>query len=133
MLYYVFDWLDTTYDIPGAGVFRFLSFRAAMAVITSLVITLFLGKRIIGQLLRLQVGETIRLPSGVSFSSAGQQSSVTPEDIGLPQQAREGGRARVEPVGHAALVILRRRREVLMHGIPRRVIARHHRDGWHRS
>ncbi|MFM9007915.1 MAG: phospho-N-acetylmuramoyl-pentapeptide-transferase [Bacteroidota bacterium] len=60
MLYYLFDWLDATYDIPGAGVFRFLSFRAAMAVITSLVITLFLGKRIIGQLLRLQVGETIR-------------------------------------------------------------------------
>jgi phospho-N-acetylmuramoyl-pentapeptide-transferase len=60
MLYYLFDWLDKTYDFPGAGVFRFLSFRAAMAVITSLVITLFLGKRIIRHLLKLQVGETIR-------------------------------------------------------------------------
>ncbi|MBL7924467.1 MAG: phospho-N-acetylmuramoyl-pentapeptide-transferase [Bacteroidia bacterium] len=60
MLYYLFDYLDKTYDFPGAGVFRFLSFRAAMAIITSLVITLFLGKGIIRQLLRLQVGETIR-------------------------------------------------------------------------
>ncbi len=60
MLYYLFEYLDKAYDIPGAGVFRFLSFRAAMAIITSLVITLFLGKRIIAQLLRLQVGESIR-------------------------------------------------------------------------
>ncbi len=60
MLYYLFEYLDAAYDLPGAGVFRFLSFRAAMAIITSLVITLFLGKRIIRQLLRLQVGETIR-------------------------------------------------------------------------
>jgi phospho-N-acetylmuramoyl-pentapeptide-transferase len=60
MLYYLFEYLDKAYDIPGAGVFRFLSFRAAMAIITSLVITLFLGKRIIALLLRMQVGETIR-------------------------------------------------------------------------
>ncbi|MFM1744251.1 MAG: hypothetical protein RLZZ630_188 [Bacteroidota bacterium] len=60
MLYYLFDYLDKVYDFPGAGVFRFLSFRAALAIITSLVITLFLGKRIIGSLLRMQVGETIR-------------------------------------------------------------------------
>lgn len=60
MLYYLFDYLDKVYDLPGAGVFRFLSFRAALAIITSLVITLFLGKRIIGILLRMQVGETIR-------------------------------------------------------------------------
>lgn len=60
MLYYLFDYLDKMYDIPGAGVFRFLSFRASMAIITSLVITLFLGKRIIRHLLRMQVGETIR-------------------------------------------------------------------------
>ena len=60
MLYYLFDYFDKAYDIPGAGVFRFLSFRASMAIITSLVITLFLGKRIIRHLLRMQVGETIR-------------------------------------------------------------------------
>lgn len=60
MLYYLFDYLNKHYDIPGAGLFRFLSFRAAAAIITSLGLTLFLGKRIIGLLQRLQVGETIR-------------------------------------------------------------------------
>lgn len=60
MLYYLFSYLDRVYDFPGAGVFRFLSFRAAMAVITSLVITMLLGKRIIALLLKMQVGETIR-------------------------------------------------------------------------
>lgn len=60
MLYYLFEYLDKVYDFPGAGVFRYLSFRAALAIITSLVITLFLGKRIIARLLALQVGETIR-------------------------------------------------------------------------
>jgi phospho-N-acetylmuramoyl-pentapeptide-transferase len=59
MLYYLFNYLDTL-DFPGAGLFRFLSFRASLAIITSLVITLFLGKRIIALLLRMQVGETIR-------------------------------------------------------------------------
>ena len=60
MLYYLFDYLNKHYDIPGAGLFKFLSFRAAASIITSLGITLFLGKRIIGLLQRLQVGETIR-------------------------------------------------------------------------
>lgn len=60
MLYYLFEYLDKVYDLPGAGVFRFLSFRAALAIITSLIISLFLGKRIIAWLLKLQVGETIR-------------------------------------------------------------------------
>ncbi|MFM7017069.1 MAG: phospho-N-acetylmuramoyl-pentapeptide-transferase [Bacteroidota bacterium] len=60
MLYYLFDYLDRVYDIPGAGVFRYISFRSAMALITSLMITLVFGKRIINILLKLQVGETIR-------------------------------------------------------------------------
>jgi phospho-N-acetylmuramoyl-pentapeptide-transferase len=60
MLYYLFNYLDKAYDLPGAGLFRFLSFRAAMAIITSLVITLFLGKPIIRLLLKMQVGETVR-------------------------------------------------------------------------
>ena len=60
MLYYLFDFLDKSLDFPGAGVFRYLSFRAAMAVILSLFITLILGKKIIRLLLNKQVGETIR-------------------------------------------------------------------------
>jgi len=60
MLYYLFDYLDRVYDLPGAGVFRYISFRSAIALITSLLITLVFGKRIINILLKLQVGETIR-------------------------------------------------------------------------
>ena len=60
MLYYLFEYLNKMYDLPGAGLFKYLSFRAALAIITSLGLTLFLGKRIINLLHRLQVGETIR-------------------------------------------------------------------------
>ena len=60
MLYYLFDYLDRVYDLPGAGVFRYISFRSAIALISSLLITLVFGKRIINLLLKLQVGETIR-------------------------------------------------------------------------
>ncbi|NQT77719.1 MAG: phospho-N-acetylmuramoyl-pentapeptide-transferase [Bacteroidetes bacterium] len=60
MLYYLFDYLQECCDFPGAGVFQYISFRAAMAVITSLIITLIFGKRWIRYLNRKQVGETIR-------------------------------------------------------------------------
>ncbi|SMO78609.1 phospho-N-acetylmuramoyl-pentapeptide-transferase [Solitalea koreensis] len=60
MLYYLFTWLDKYYDFPGAGVFQYISFRAAMAVILSLVITTVFGSRLIHILLRKQVGETVR-------------------------------------------------------------------------
>ena len=60
MLYYLFDFLNQTYDLPGAGVFQYITFRAAMAVITSLLISMVFGKRLIDRLHRLQVGETVR-------------------------------------------------------------------------
>ncbi|HUX96658.1 MAG TPA: phospho-N-acetylmuramoyl-pentapeptide-transferase [Bacteroidales bacterium] len=59
MLVYLFKYLDTL-DIPGAGVFQFISFRAAMALITSLIISLLIGKRIIMLLQKKQVGEVVR-------------------------------------------------------------------------
>jgi phospho-N-acetylmuramoyl-pentapeptide-transferase len=59
MLVYLFKYLDTL-DIPGAGVFQFISFRSAMAVITSLVISMLIGKRIILFLQKKQVGEVVR-------------------------------------------------------------------------
>jgi phospho-N-acetylmuramoyl-pentapeptide-transferase len=59
MLYYLFQYLDQI-DIPGAGVFKYISFRAALAVITSLIISMIFGKRIIEVLRKKQVGETIR-------------------------------------------------------------------------
>lgn len=60
MLYYLFTYLDQTFDIPGAGVFQYITFRAAMAVITSLLISLVFGKKIIRFIQNLQVGETVR-------------------------------------------------------------------------
>jgi phospho-N-acetylmuramoyl-pentapeptide-transferase len=59
MLYYLFRYLDSI-NVPGAGVFNYISFRAAAAVITSLIISLLIGKRIINFLQRKQIGETIR-------------------------------------------------------------------------
>lgn len=59
MLYYFFRYLDTL-DFPGAGVFTFISFRSAMAVIASLIISLLIGKRIILLLQKKQVGEVVR-------------------------------------------------------------------------
>ena len=60
MFYYLFEYLQQCCDFPGAGLFQYISFRAAFAVITSLVITLLFGKRWIHYLNRKQVGETIR-------------------------------------------------------------------------
>lgn len=60
MLYYLFKYLETQYDIPGAQLFQFLSFRASMAIIFSLSISTIFGKRIIKYLLKKQVGESVR-------------------------------------------------------------------------
>jgi phospho-N-acetylmuramoyl-pentapeptide-transferase len=60
MLYYLFIWLHDAFDFPGAGVFQYISFRAALALITSLFISMIIGKRLIGFLRKKQVGETIR-------------------------------------------------------------------------
>lgn len=60
MLYYLFTYLDRNYDIPGAGVFQYISFRTAMAIIFSLIITTVFGRRLIDYLRYQQVGETVR-------------------------------------------------------------------------
>ncbi|HWY37417.1 MAG TPA: phospho-N-acetylmuramoyl-pentapeptide-transferase, partial [Bacteroidia bacterium] len=60
MFYYLFTWLHKEFDFPGAGVFQYISFRAAMAIITSLVISLLFGKRIINFIRHKQIGETVR-------------------------------------------------------------------------
>jgi len=59
MFYYLFKYLDSL-DIPGAGVFGYISFRSAAAVITSLIISMLIGKRIIQMLQKEQVGEIVR-------------------------------------------------------------------------
>ncbi len=60
MLYYIFEFLDQNFDIPGTGVFQYISFRAGMAIIFSLFITMISGRRIISYLQKMQVGETVR-------------------------------------------------------------------------
>ncbi|GGB25460.1 phospho-N-acetylmuramoyl-pentapeptide-transferase [Mucilaginibacter rubeus] len=60
MLYYLFNYLSKNYSIPGVGVFQYITFRMAMAVITSLLITTVYGRRLIDYLRFKQVGETVR-------------------------------------------------------------------------
>jgi phospho-N-acetylmuramoyl-pentapeptide-transferase len=59
MIYHLFDYLEQ-FDFPGAGVFQYLSSRASFTVITSLVISMIVGKRIIGMLHKKQIGESVR-------------------------------------------------------------------------
>ncbi|WP_302257272.1 phospho-N-acetylmuramoyl-pentapeptide-transferase [uncultured Alistipes sp.] len=60
MLYHLFKYLDEVYDLPGSGMFQYISFRAAAAVILSLLIVIIFGRRIIDFLRRKQIGEEIR-------------------------------------------------------------------------
>ncbi|MCW1952556.1 MAG: phospho-N-acetylmuramoyl-pentapeptide-transferase [Flavobacteriia bacterium] len=72
MLYYLFDFLEKNYQFPGASLFGFITFRASLAVITSLLIATVFGKKIIELLQRAQIGETVR-------------------DLGLAGQKQKGG------------------------------------------
>ena len=60
MLYPIFKFLNEHYDMPGAGMFQYISFRSAVAVILALLITIFFGRNIIRALQRHQIGEEIR-------------------------------------------------------------------------
>ncbi|MCF8273574.1 MAG: phospho-N-acetylmuramoyl-pentapeptide-transferase [Flavobacteriaceae bacterium] len=60
MLYYLFDYLEKQFQLPGASLFGYITFRAALAMILSLLISTIYGKRIIRFLQKQQVGETIR-------------------------------------------------------------------------
>ncbi|MDD3004834.1 phospho-N-acetylmuramoyl-pentapeptide-transferase [Flavobacterium sp.] len=60
MLYYLFQYLDHNFDVPGTGVFQYITFRSALAVLLSLLISTVFGKRVINFLRNQQVGETVR-------------------------------------------------------------------------
>ncbi len=60
MLYYLFNYLDENYQLPGAGLFEFITFRASMSVILSLFIATVYGKKIINYLRKKQIGESVR-------------------------------------------------------------------------
>lgn len=79
MLVHLFEYLQEHYDLPGAGLFKFISFRAGMAMILSLLISMIIGKWIIRWLQKLQIGETVR-----DLGLAGQTSkSGTPTMGGI--------------------------------------------------
>ena len=77
MLYYLFEYLDEAFDLPGAGLFKFLSFRAGLAMILSLIISIVIGKRIIDWLRAMQIGETVR-----DLGLAGQTSKAGTPTMG---------------------------------------------------
>lgn len=60
MLYHLFEYIQSQYDIPGARLFNYLSFRASMAIIFSLLTSLVFGKKIINYLTKKQIGESVR-------------------------------------------------------------------------
>ena len=60
MLYNLFEYLNETYNLPGAGVFQYISFRSAMALITSLTVSLLFGGKIINLIRKKQIGEEVR-------------------------------------------------------------------------
>lgn len=60
MLYYLFDWLDKAFDMPGAGMFQYISFRTAIASLLALFLSMIVGKWVIKLLRRNQIGESIR-------------------------------------------------------------------------
>ena len=79
MLYYLFEYLHKVLNVPGAGVFQYITFRSALALILSLLISTIFGKRIINFLRNQQVGETVR-----ELGLAGQtQKAGTPTMGGL--------------------------------------------------
>lgn len=60
MLYYLFNFLDQNFDFPGAGMFKYISFRVVLATLLSLVISMIFGGKLINMLRKMQIGETIR-------------------------------------------------------------------------
>ncbi|WP_396151768.1 phospho-N-acetylmuramoyl-pentapeptide-transferase [Flavobacterium sp.] len=60
MLYYLFEYLNKTLDVPGTGVFQYITFRSGLAVLLSLLLSTIYGKRVINFLRNQQVGETVR-------------------------------------------------------------------------
>ena len=79
MLYYLFEFLENNYNLPGTGVFYYISFRSALAIITSLLVSLVFGGQVIKIIKRFQIGEQVR-----KLGLAGEdQKSGTPTMGGL--------------------------------------------------
>lgn len=77
MLVHLFEYLKEHYDLPGAGLFKFISFRAGVAMLLSLLISMIIGKHIINWLRKSQIGETVR-----DLGLAGQTSKAGTPTMG---------------------------------------------------
>ena len=77
MLYNLFEYLNDVYDLPGAGVFQYISFRSAMALITSLIVSLLFGNKIINLIKSKQIGEEVR-----ELGLDGEKSKEGPPTMG---------------------------------------------------
>ena len=74
MLYFLAEWIHNTFDPPGFGVFQFITFRAAAAAITAMVISFFIGPKIISKLKKMQIGEQAKselMDKGLHLNKAG--------------------------------------------------------------
>ncbi len=74
MLYFLLEWIHTTFDPPGFGVFQFITFRAAAAAITAMIISFFIGPKIIAKLKSMQIGEQAKselMDKGLHLNKAG--------------------------------------------------------------
>ncbi|HQD12677.1 MAG TPA: phospho-N-acetylmuramoyl-pentapeptide-transferase, partial [Chitinophagales bacterium] len=60
MLYYLFKYLQETFGVSGSGLFQYISFRASLAIILSLIISMLIGRRVIRWLRKMQIGESVR-------------------------------------------------------------------------
>ena len=101
MLYHLFQYLES-FDFPGAGVFQYITFRSACAIILSLIIATVVGKRVIRMLQRQQIGEEIRdlglqgqMEKKGTPTMGGMPSSKTESALRNPGRDRNSGMARL--------------------------------------
>lgn len=90
MLYHLFDWLERSYHIPGARLFQYITFRAAMSILLSLFIMLFWGKRLIARIKDWQVRTKLRVlaaEKGVVLPAGGDIDLEEQRNLGLPEEA----------------------------------------------
>ena len=91
MLYYLFEYIENHYQLSGAGLFKFITFRAAIAFIFSLLISTIYGKKIINYLRRKQVGETVR-----ELGLDGQIQKLREKSLQLQEKTRAKLQAQLE-------------------------------------
>ena len=88
MIYYLFEYLESVYQLPGAGVFQYISFRAALSVITSLLVSMVFGGKIINLIRNKQIGEDISI---ITFDGPVVESLTNPKLTAISHPLEELG------------------------------------------